>query len=136
MVNTEQAIPLPETQRTDIVPRQRWSEWWIELLIRGAGISVILIIGLIFLFLLWEGLPAYEGRYRKDPRRWTWLADTPAPSLSAMNGPRDGRVLDVGYTVGEFIVERWGTRAFADLIDRGGRVQDALGLSQARFEEE
>jgi phosphate transport system permease protein len=31
----------------------------IELLIRGAGISAILIIGLIFLFLLREGLPAF-----------------------------------------------------------------------------
>jgi phosphate transport system permease protein len=59
MRNTEQAISLPKTQRAAIIPRQRWSEWGIELLIRGAGTSVILIIGLIFLFLLREGLPAF-----------------------------------------------------------------------------
>ena len=59
MVNTEQTIHLPETRRAVIIPRRRWREWWIELLIRSAGISVILIIGLIFLFLLREGLPAF-----------------------------------------------------------------------------
>jgi phosphate transport system permease protein len=59
MLNMEQATLPPEMQRAVIIPRRRWREWWIELLIRGAGISAILIIGLIFLFLLREGLPAF-----------------------------------------------------------------------------
>jgi phosphate transport system permease protein len=37
----------------------RWGEWFIENLIRLSGISTIAIIGLIFLFLLREGLPAF-----------------------------------------------------------------------------
>ncbi|NJN82672.1 MAG: phosphate ABC transporter permease subunit PstC [Caldilineaceae bacterium] len=36
----------------------RWSEWLIENLIRVAGISAIVLIGLIFFFLLREGIPA------------------------------------------------------------------------------
>jgi phosphate transport system permease protein len=59
MLNTEQVIPLRETPSEVIIPRRRWSEWLIELLIRAAGISAILIIGLIFIFLLREGLPAF-----------------------------------------------------------------------------
>jgi len=37
----------------------RWGEWLIENLIRLAGLSTIVIIGLIFFFLLREGLPAF-----------------------------------------------------------------------------
>ncbi|MCE7981477.1 MAG: phosphate ABC transporter permease subunit PstC [Caldilinea sp. CFX5] len=37
----------------------RWGEWLIENLIRLAGMSTIVIIGLIFFFLLREGLPAF-----------------------------------------------------------------------------
>ena len=37
----------------------RPGEWLIEGLIRFAGVSTIIIIGLIFLFLLREGLPAF-----------------------------------------------------------------------------
>jgi phosphate transport system permease protein len=37
----------------------RWGEWLIENLIRLAGLSTIVIIGLIFFFLVREGLPAF-----------------------------------------------------------------------------
>ena len=57
MLKTDQAMSLPAPEIA--TPRRRSGEWWIELLIRGAGISTIFIIGLIFLFLLREGLPAF-----------------------------------------------------------------------------
>ena len=41
------------------LPRIRWDEWVIEGLIRAAGVSTIIIVGLIFLFLIWEGLPTF-----------------------------------------------------------------------------
>lgn len=49
------------TVRTDAHPRADlpWHEWIIETLIRLAGLSTIVIIGLIFFFLLREGLPAF-----------------------------------------------------------------------------
>ena len=59
MLKTEQALPLPAAQPAATAPRRRSGEWWIEQLIRGAGMSTIFIIGLIFLFLLREGLPAF-----------------------------------------------------------------------------
>jgi phosphate transport system permease protein len=59
MVQLEQAAPAPMAQAAEPLPRRRWGEWVIEQLIRGAGISVILIVALIFLFLLSEGLPAF-----------------------------------------------------------------------------
>jgi phosphate transport system permease protein len=41
------------------VVRRNWQEWIIENLIRLAGFSAVLIIGLIFLFLLKESIPAF-----------------------------------------------------------------------------
>ena len=43
----------------DEIGQRRWGELFIEGAIRVAGISSIVIIGLIFLFLLREGLPAF-----------------------------------------------------------------------------
>lgn len=39
--------------------QSRWGEMAIEGLIRAAGVSTIVIVGLIFLFLLREGIPAF-----------------------------------------------------------------------------
>lgn len=55
MVNLEQAAPLPSVQPAVPMARRRWGEWLIEQLIRIAGISAILVIGLIFLFLFAKG---------------------------------------------------------------------------------
>lgn len=54
-----------------------WSEFIVENLIRLSGISVIIIIGLIFFFLLKEGLPAFRsvplGEFLGD--RWYPIED-------------------------------------------------------------
>jgi phosphate transport system permease protein len=48
------------TGTTDHPPRRiRWGELTIETLIRLAGVSTIIIVALIFMFLLKEGLPAF-----------------------------------------------------------------------------
>ncbi|HEY51876.1 MAG TPA: phosphate ABC transporter permease subunit PstC [Caldilineae bacterium] len=39
--------------------RRRWGEWLIENTVRLAGVSTILIVALIFLFLLKEGIPTF-----------------------------------------------------------------------------
>lgn len=59
MLKMEQAPPLPAAEEAEAVPRRNWGEWWIEQAIRAAGLSTVFIIGLIFLFLLREGLPAF-----------------------------------------------------------------------------
>jgi phosphate transport system permease protein len=59
MLKMEQIDALPATPPADATPNRRTAEWWIEQAIRAAGLSTVLIIGLIFLFLLREGLPAF-----------------------------------------------------------------------------
>ncbi len=53
---TEQATNFSWTDKLEQI---RWGETLIESLIRIAGVSAIFIVGLIFLFLLREGLPAF-----------------------------------------------------------------------------
>jgi phosphate transport system permease protein len=59
MVNMEQVPSLSTPQEAPPMPRRNWGEWVIETLIRLAGISAVLIIAMIFLFLLREGVPAF-----------------------------------------------------------------------------
>lgn len=47
-----------QTQANPKTPR-RWGELIIETIIRVAGVSTIIIVGLIFIFLLKEGLPTF-----------------------------------------------------------------------------
>ena len=49
----------PEQNKTKEKSPHRWGEKFIEIIIRLAGVSTIVIVGLIFLFLLKEGLPAF-----------------------------------------------------------------------------
>lgn len=58
MMKMEQAAPLTSPQM-GTAQRKNWGEVIIENLIQAAGISTIFIIGLIFFFLLREGLPAF-----------------------------------------------------------------------------
>lgn len=55
---SQTGVPSPVSV-LDRLSRVRWNELAIEGLIRAAGISTIVIVGLIFLFLIREGLPAF-----------------------------------------------------------------------------
>ena len=58
MTTAQEATRLDRVQGAK--PSQpRWLEWIVENLIRVAGISTIILVGLIFLFLIREGLPAF-----------------------------------------------------------------------------
>lgn len=58
-------------------PRRRWGETAIEALVLAAGVSSIAIVGLIFLFLLREGLPTFVQLSPGDlaGRRWYPIED-------------------------------------------------------------
>ncbi len=72
------ARPSPPTEvhsqsvQTDKPARQRWVEFVVEHLIRVAGLSTIAIVGLIFFFLVREGVPAFRDIPLSElfGRRW------------------------------------------------------------------
>lgn len=76
----------------------RWGEFIIEGLIRGAGVSSIFIVGLIFLFLLREGLPTF---YQVSPGNLLGLRWYPIEDIYGLIPLLVGSVL---VTIGAIII--------------------------------
>ena len=84
---------------------------------------------------LWESVAVYEAGQYVSPVNVPYLAARQFPTLAQLN-ERNGpySVYDVGYTLGEFIIQRWGWTGMRALITAHGDTSQALGLSVADFE--
>jgi hypothetical protein len=82
----------------------------------------------------WESVALYEAGQFRDPRALSYLNTVAPPSFATLNALDNTRVYDVGYTIAEFIVARWGTAALVALIDNNANVPATLGVTQAQFE--
>ena len=78
--------------------RINWDEFAIESIIRVAGISTVLIVGLIFLFLIREGIPAIRQVSLKDLFSTQWY---PAEGLYGIRPLIVGSIL---VTVGSIAI--------------------------------
>lgn len=84
---------------------------------------------------LWESVALYEARQFVDPRSLPYMTAHQPPTFQALTSVANTAVYDMGYLVGEFIVERWSRDALRELIVRNGDTS-ALGLSLADFEQQ
>jgi hypothetical protein len=82
---------------------------------------------------LWESVAVYESGDFVDPRHVQPMVSGQPPSLARLNGFDNGDVYLVGYTIGEFIVSRWGRDGLVALIRNHGETTQVTGLSQAAF---
>jgi len=86
---------------------------------------------------LWETVAVYESQDFTDPNTLHYMASGDYPTLEELNTSSDpGRekVYEVGYILGEFIVETWGIKALRDLILQFGDTSAVLGISASEFE--
>jgi hypothetical protein len=83
---------------------------------------------------LWESVAIYEAGQKVDPRTLPYMTERRPPSFAELGSVDDKRVYDVGYTIAEFIVGRWGAEGLRALIRNNGDTAAALGVSQAEFE--
>lgn len=83
---------------------------------------------------LWESVAIYESRQSVDLRTIGYMTALTPPPFAALNAIDNGRVYEVGYSIAEFVVARWGQRALRDLIAANGDTQGVLGLAPADFE--
>lgn len=84
---------------------------------------------------LWEAVAVYEADQFVLPSSVSYLAARQFPTLAQLNdrsGPYS--IYDVGYTLMQFIVERWDWPGVRSLITMDGDVTRAFGLSTADFE--
>jgi hypothetical protein len=83
---------------------------------------------------LWESVAIYESRQSVDLRTVGYMAALTPPSLESLSAFDNSRVYEVGYSIGEFIVARWGQRRLRDLVAANGDTAAVLGLGTADFQ--
>ena len=85
---------------------------------------------------LWESVAVFENGELVDPHVWPFLPNGPFPTLTQLNGdPNVSTVVyQVGYTIAEFIVNRFGRSALLQLIQTHGDIPGVLGISVTEFE--
>lgn len=84
---------------------------------------------------LWESVAIYEARQFVHPRGVSYLAAGDFPTFAQLNN-RNGpySIYDVGYTIAEAIVDRFGLDGFRRLVVALGDSSAALGVPLAEVE--
>jgi len=83
---------------------------------------------------LWEAVALYEAGQVVELRSVPYMAALQPPSFAALDALSDTRVYDVGYSIAEFVVDRWGTAALPSLIAAHGDTGAVLGVALPDFE--
>lgn len=85
---------------------------------------------------LWESVAIYEAQQRVDLRTIGYMTQLTPPSFQAMNDLNNTAVYDVGYSVAEFVVGRWGQAGLRALLAANGDTASVFGLTPDDFHRE
>jgi hypothetical protein len=83
---------------------------------------------------LWEAVAIYEAGESVDLRGLDYMRALTPPSFEMLNSFDNTRIYEVGYSIAEFVVTRWGSQALADLVTRSGDTVAVLNISLPDFE--
>jgi hypothetical protein len=83
---------------------------------------------------LWESVAIFESRQSVDLRSVGYIAALSPPPFETLDSVDNTRVYDIGYSIGEFIVARWGQPALAALIRANGDTAATLGVPLGDFQ--
>jgi hypothetical protein len=85
---------------------------------------------------LWESVALFENRQFVDPATLDYMKAGSFPTLAELSLTIDvsNKVYQVGYVLGEFIVERWGLEALRSLVRTNGSLEAVLGVDAGGFE--
>jgi hypothetical protein len=85
---------------------------------------------------LWETAALYESRQFVDPTTVDYMRNGQYPSLAELDLAYEvsGRIYQVGYVLGEYIVRTWGLDGLVRLIQRNGDLAAAIDVTTAAFE--
>ena len=85
---------------------------------------------------LWESVAIYESGQSVDVRGLSYMTALQPPSFASMSTLDNTRIYEVGYSIAEFVVARWGRRGLIDLIAGNGDTTSALNVAPAQFEQD
>jgi hypothetical protein len=86
---------------------------------------------------LWETVAVYEAGEFVNPKTLSYLVNGNFPTLLELNADfsvNSLKVYDVGFLIGEFIVEKYGKSKFVELILSNGNILQTLQCSVEDFE--
>ncbi len=86
---------------------------------------------------LWETTALFLNQEFVDPRTISSIANRNYPTLSQLNNDfntNDNLIYRVGYVLGKYIVDTWGTEGLIHLIENNGQIQQTLNIPESEFE--
>jgi len=83
---------------------------------------------------LWEATSVYEAGQFYDPKSLPFLQNNSFPNLEELNNrSKGGKIYKVGYTIIEYIIERYGREKLIELISSYGNLEKVLGITGDQF---
>ncbi|MDB5202750.1 MAG: hypothetical protein JWQ27_2159 [Ferruginibacter sp.] len=83
---------------------------------------------------LWESLSLYEAGQFRDPKTLAYIGNGKYPDLNELNSrTKGGKIYDVGYTIVEYILKKYGRGKLLELMLSYGDLQQTLQLSDSEF---
>lgn len=82
---------------------------------------------------LWESVALYEAAQPVDWRTVPAMSSAAPPAIEQLDAFDDTLIYQVGYSIGAFIVERWGREGLAALVRANGDTTAVLGLPEDEF---
>ena len=83
---------------------------------------------------LWEAVSVYEAKQFREPKSLPYLNSGSYPSLEELSDRSNGgKIYGCGYTIIEYILEKYGKEKLISLIANYGNVQKVLMVSEAEF---
>jgi hypothetical protein len=83
---------------------------------------------------LWEGVSVYEAQQFVDPRTLPYLNNGQYPNIAELNSRlKGGKIYSCGYTIIEFILEKYGRDKLIELIKNYGDLKTTLGVTADQF---
>lgn len=83
---------------------------------------------------LWESVAVYEAGQRVDLRTLPYMTALAPPPFDSLNTFDNTRVYEVGYSIAEFVVSRWGQTALIRLVTSNADTAAVLGTSLGDFQ--
>jgi hypothetical protein len=82
---------------------------------------------------LWESVALYEAGQRTDVRSIPLVVANRPPTIAELNALDNPLIYDLGHSLGDFIVSRFGRSSLVDLIRVNGDTRSVVGLAEDDF---
>lgn len=83
---------------------------------------------------LWEAISVYEAKQFVDPETLPYLNNGHYPNISELNNRlKGGKIYSCGYSIIEYILDRYGQANLIKLIKNYGNLQSTFNVTEEQF---